>query len=210
MAEAAAKQKATTKDEEATEAKCVKMEAFLRMHQWRRPKERSQDPEERKLRKSWDELLRRHVGPIGQGAKPSEQKLSPQASARVERIEVEISRWERRPSPPAASTVPVEGCSEHSDFLERPRADQERQIRRYYIKSRDLDKYGYTPGCPACDKDRAGVRRGGVNHTPGCRTRIESAISADPHRSTRWNVVGGPRWKRSRMSATLPNTSTEA
>ena len=74
MAQAAAKQKATTKDEEATEAKCVKMEAFLRMHEWRRPKERSQDPEERKLRKSWDKLLRRHVGLIGGGAKPTRAK----------------------------------------------------------------------------------------------------------------------------------------
>ena len=40
----------------------------------------------------------------------------------------------------------------------------ERQIRRCYVTKSDLEKYGFTEGCPACDKERAGVPRGGINH----------------------------------------------
>ena len=31
-------------------------------------------------------------------------------------------------------------------------------LRRLYITKRDLDKYGYTAGCPACDATRIGKR----------------------------------------------------
>ena len=72
--------------------KCVEMEAFLEKHRWRLPTIRSTDPHERKLRMRWDLLLRRCAGPIGQGTKPSQRKLTPQARARVERIELEIKK----------------------------------------------------------------------------------------------------------------------
>ena len=79
-------------EDPSTTVKCVEMEAFLEMHRWRRPARRSTDPEERKLRKIWDDLLRRCAGPIGQGIKPSERKLTPQARACVERIEQQIEK----------------------------------------------------------------------------------------------------------------------
>ena len=95
----------TAADDLATEAKCVKMEAFLEMHRWRRPTRSSTDPEERKLRKLWDDLMRRCSGPIGQGIKPSERQLTPQARARVERIEMEIDRREQSQSESAAGAT---------------------------------------------------------------------------------------------------------
>ena len=106
----------TAADDPSTEAKCVKMEAFLEIHRWRRPVERSLDPEERKLRKLWDELLRRCAGPIGQGIKPSERKLTPQARARVERIELEIKRWEQsQPESATEAAQNEERESAHAD-----------------------------------------------------------------------------------------------
>ena len=65
----------------------------------------------------------------------------------------------------------------------------ERQIRRYYITPTYLDNYGWTEGCPARDKPRAKLPRGGTNHTPGCRQRIEAAVASDPHRSTRYDAA---------------------
>jgi len=84
------------------------METFLAKHQWRRPNARSADPHARKLRKRWDDLLRRCAGPIGQGIKPSERKLTPEARAHVERIELEIK----------AKRAELEACP-----LERTEAD---------------------------------------------------------------------------------------
>jgi len=103
-------------DDPSTEAKCVKMEAFLEMHRWRRPLHRSTDPEETKLRKIWDDLVRRCAGHIGQGIKPSERKLTPQARARVERIELEITRREQSQPESATEAAPCgESKAAHAD-----------------------------------------------------------------------------------------------
>ena len=50
---------------------------------------------------------------------------------------------------------------------------------RLYITKRDLDKYGYTAGCPACDTTRIGKRSTGVHHTPLCRERMESILHSE-------------------------------
>ena len=53
--------------------------------------------------------------------------------------------------------------------------------RKHYIQKSDLDKYGYTPSCPACSEGRAGApRTGGVFHSSGCRARIEARMAEDP------------------------------
>ena len=91
------------------EMKCFEMEAFLKKHRWRRPSGRSTDPHERKLRKRWDDLLRRRAGPIGQGTMPSQRQLQPLDRAHVERIEREIKkRLEAK-------------CDEMAAFLEKHR-----------------------------------------------------------------------------------------
>ena len=64
-------------------------------------------------------------------------------------------------------------------------ADAAQSVRRYYITTRDLEKYGFTEGCPACDAIRAKTPRAGISHAPGCRERIEKAVSSDPNRNNR-------------------------
>lgn len=73
------------------------------------------------------------------------------------------------PDIPEAPAMPVEA------------GDVPRQVRRYYITTKDLTLYGYTDGCAACDVTRASLPRTGVFHSPGCRERIEKAIEFDPN-----------------------------
>jgi hypothetical protein len=84
---------------------------------------------------------------------------------------------ELHPDSPEAPAVPVEA------------ADQERAVRRYYITGKDLEKYGRSDGCAACDASKANIPRGGIAHAPGCRERIEAAVKADPRRSTRYSAA---------------------
>ena len=52
-------------------------------------------------------------------------------------------------------------------------------LRPLYITKRDLDKHGYTAGCPACDATRIGKRSTGAHHTPACRERMERLLHAE-------------------------------
>jgi hypothetical protein len=79
-----------------------------------------------------------------------------------------------RPEMPEAPAAPVQG---------EQRAGQ--QYRKHYIVKKDLEKYGYTAACPACDASRMGQRPGGVAHTQICRERIEKALAEDPERRGR-------------------------
>ena len=55
------------------------------------------------------------------------------------------------------------------------------QNREHYILKSDLDKYGYTPSCPACSEARAGApRTGGVFLSSECRARVEARMAEDP------------------------------
>eukprot|EP00434_Breviolum_minutum_P038909 symbB.v1.2.034525.t1/scaffold4474.1/size39271/1 len=47
---------------------------------------------------------------------------------------------------------------------------------RLYITKRDLEKYGYTAGCPACDGMQIGRRSTGVHRNDLCRERIEECL----------------------------------
>ena len=55
--------------------------------------------------------------------------------------------------------------------------NREAAIRQFYITKADLEDYGYTAGCPACDETRLGQRTNGVKHTQICRTRIQVAAA---------------------------------
>ena len=58
-------------------------------------------------------------------------------------------------------------------------AEPERQVRRLYIKAKDVMKYGATAGCEGC---RAAVRGGeSRGHTEECRTRITQAMDEYHH-----------------------------
>lgn len=54
-----------------------------------------------------------------------------------------------------------------------------KSLRRLYFTKRDLDKYGYTAGCAACDATRSGKRSTGVQHTPACRERMERLLQSE-------------------------------
>ena len=59
-------------------------------------------------------------------------------------------------------------------------------MKRFYIVKDDLDEFGYTAGCAACDNIRGGgVRRGGISHTDICRGRIEKCVAEHPMRKGR-------------------------
>ena len=55
-------------------------------------------------------------------------------------------------------------------------APKPKTSRRLYITKRDLEKYGYTAGCPACDGVQIGNRSTGVHHNDICRERIEECL----------------------------------
>ena len=86
----------------------------------------------------------------------------PQASKRDDILLPQIVGGDQQPLAPS---VPVE--------------PPKKSTRRLYITKRDLDKYGYTAGCVACDATRIGKRGTGVHHTPACRERMERLLQAE-------------------------------
>ena len=60
-------------------------------------------------------------------------------------------------------------------------------MKSLYIRTEDLDRWGYTASCPRCRKMWQGFPSKGVAHSAACRTRIEMAMSNtnDP----RWNAA---------------------
>ena len=58
-------------------------------------------------------------------------------------------------------------------------AQTKQAVKQFYITKTLLEKYGWTPGCPACDSTMSGRREGGKFHTPECRSRIEAAVEAN-------------------------------
>ena len=51
-------------------------------------------------------------------------------------------------------------ASPSGEALVQPPAidDKKRKLRRLYIAKKDLEKFGYTAGCPACDATQIGKR----------------------------------------------------
>ena len=68
---------------------------------------------------------------------------------------------------------------EPSEPLAQPvvvQAPKPKTSRRLYITKRDLEKHGFTAGCPACDGVQIEKRSTGVHHTQPCRDRIEECL----------------------------------
>ena len=59
--------------------------------------------------------------------------------------------------------------------------------RNLYITQKNLEKYGYTAGCPACESAQRGKRKPGIAHSHGCRVRIEAAAASDPAEKERYD-----------------------
>ncbi len=89
--------------------------------------------------------------------------------------------WQREPKEssdfnialPAVVTIPVSTDDTVPDV-----SIPEPIPRRMYIKPRDLEKYGYTKGCPRCEPLREG-RSTTAEHSDDCRKRITDAMEAD-------------------------------
>ena len=52
-----------------------------------------------------------------------------------------------------------------------------RGTRNVYIRKTDLEKFGYTAGCPACEVHRAGLPMPGQGYTAECRKRATSTAT---------------------------------
>ena len=65
------------------------------------------------------------------------------------------------------------------------RPDDVRPVRRIYIKQSDLDRYGYTTGCPKCEDIIRGATKSTVNHSDTCRKRIEAKLAETEEGRTR-------------------------
>ena len=69
-------------------------------------------------------------------------------------------------------------------------APKPKTSRRLYITKSDLEKYGYTAGCPACDGGQIGRRSTGVHHNDICREKIEECLRQEEnnHRVVRFEA----------------------
>ena len=76
-----------------------------------------------------------------------------------------------------AEAISVEPELPEEPALEVSAAEKREVPRRVYIRQTDLDAYGYTASCPACDLIRMGVSREGVLHSESCRARIVGKIA---------------------------------
>ena len=67
--------------------------------------------------------------------------------------------------------------TEQGEFTRPVRGKEEYIPRRLRIRKADLEKYGYTVGCPGC---RAANRGGtAINHNEECRQRITKKLEED-------------------------------
>ena len=64
--------------------------------------------------------------------------------------------------------------TEHAEFTEIVRGKNECTRRRFRIKKDDLEKFGYTTGCPGCRAVNRGTTA--ANHTEECRSRIAEEL----------------------------------
>ena len=108
----------------------------------------------------------------------------------IEKYDIELLRsisglpWD----PQAVREEPVPGLPQQpplaiQDQPDEPLLDREhpvqgkkKSLKRLHITKRDLDKHGYTAGCPACDATQLAKRTSGIQHTQKCRERVEQKI----------------------------------
>ena len=69
--------------------------------------------------------------------------------------------------------------SDNKEDAGREEADVGPQARPVYIRKRDIEEFGSTPGCAGCVAASASKR--GVAHTKACRKRIEDRMKSTEH-----------------------------
>ena len=94
-----------------------------------------------------------------------------------------------KPRLPGMSPIPVsEAVPPPADIA----VPADKKSRRTYIRAADVEKFGYTPGCPGCDKVLAGTPGAvGKTHNEKCRARIYKAMDEEEAKTKRrWEESG--------------------
>ena len=97
--------------------------------------------------------------------------------------EVPVTPWELH-----SPKEPVVVFREQAEGkLQQAVDDLVRQVRRARIKKEDLDRYGYTEGCPRCMNTQVGDTISTSNHWESCRRKIYRLMyMADDPKLHRW------------------------
>ena len=62
-----------------------------------------------------------------------------------------------------------------------PVNERTKTLREMYVRSKDIDKFGYTPGCPRCDHIiQYGPNRTNITHSQERRVRIRACLQDTP------------------------------
>ena len=64
-----------------------------------------------------------------------------------------------------------------ADLLRAARGPEAEPKRVYIRRNVELERYGYTPGCPGCIAAETDAEP--INHSAACRARIEAAVKMD-------------------------------
>ena len=84
---------------------------------------------------------------------------------------------------------------------ENPESARSKAPMRMRITVRDLEKYGYTDGCPRCNMHLTG-RKSGVNHSEECRARLYKAMrDANDSKLTKAKRLGDEETPASKVQA---------
>ena len=119
-----------------------------------------------------------------------------------QRVSLELLRaLKGRPWAPADGTTIAEAQLRQPGAAERLRRFQEEEqvpdqpavrTRRLILSPEDIERHGFTYGCPGCEVVRSGGKK--RNHTEDCRQRIVEALKTDPAASRRLEAEGMRLW----------------
>jgi hypothetical protein len=125
--------------------------------------------------------------------RPFADRWQPQAVEKITALP-----WCMTPNARIAQTMPEQGMRQQEEPGRL--AGEEAPPRRFQIMRADLERWGYTDGCPKCRATRAKLAGRGREHTTACRNRItaQARLHNDPRMARRdelenkWVAERGP------------------
>ena len=125
--------------------------------------------------------------------RPFADRWQPQAVEKITALP-----WCMTPNARIAQTMPEQGMRQQEEPGRL--AGEEAPPRRFQIMRADLERWGYTDGCPKCRATRAKLVGRGREHTTACRNRItaQARLHNDPRMArrdeleNRWVAERGP------------------
>ena len=149
-------------------------------------------------RSRWD--ARAVLGVIGTPADPTptpDEELTPDD---IEASEAPHDFAEAEVDPEAAEPSPRRQRAEETQSDERePLPPEQAALRRIRITRPDIERFGYTPGCPRCTAMEVGDHESTAGHNDTCRTRMYGEYKRTNH----------PKWRRAMAEAGLRVDSSE-